>query len=79
VDPTTEARVGVLVNALITSAIDGPALKAALGERPAPLRPPRSGVALLELTGVLTPSDSLFTMLGCGPARNPAPHVTLWR
>lgn len=66
-EAASASRLTALVRAFTTGELDAAGLRAALGsDRPAPTRPTPKGTAVIELVGVLTPSPSLFSMLGFG-------------
>lgn len=67
-EPGSRFRCVELVRAFQQKRLDPAGLEAALaGERAALGRPPSAqGTAVLELTGVLTPHDSIFTLVNAG-------------
>jgi signal peptide peptidase SppA len=66
-DPAVAPRVERLLRAFVTGRLEAGAVVAALGgDGSAPSRPLRGSVAVVELTGVLMPTASIFTFLGIG-------------
>src|SRR5688572_17782064 len=68
IEATAARKLDLRLQAVIAGTLDGAGLRAALGgERSvAPTQPPRGGVKVVELVGVLTPHESIFTWLGLG-------------